>query len=210
MKKKWIMIMGVVALILVGGILIGPIMSNVETPSYQIINTEENIEIRLYNPMIIAEVEVPGKRRDAISEGFRLLADYIFGNNTMQESMAMTVPVQQQVNKKIAMTAPVQQESTGTSWKISFVMPSEYDMKSLPKPNDDRVTLKEVPPKKFVVIQFSGASSDKNVNDHKKKLLDYVIANGIKITDSPKYAFYNPPWTLPLMRRNEIMFEIKP
>ena len=203
------MITSIIALILiVGGLLAGPVMSNVEKPDYKVIQTERNIEIRQYEPMIIAEVEVDGKREDAIREGFRLIADYIFGNNTVKRDIAMTAPVQQQESQKIAMTAPVQQQSTGRSWQISFVMPSKYSMETLPEPKNDRVRLKEIMTKKFVVIKFSGTNSNENVTEHENQLMKYIESNQIKIIDSPKYAFYNAPWTLPFMRRNEVMIEI--
>lgn len=208
MKKTWIMITSIIALILIVGVLAGPVMSDVEKPDYKVIQSEQNIEIRQYEPMIIAEVEVDGKREDAIGDGFRLLADYIFGNNTVQQVISMTAPVQQKENQKIAMTAPVQQQSTGKSWRMSFVMPSKYSMDSLPVPNNNRVRLKEILTKKFVVIEFSGTNSNENVTEHENQLMNYIEANQIKINGSPKYAFYNPPWSLPFLRRNEVMIEI--
>ena len=75
------MITSLIAIILIFGVLAGPVMSNVEKPDYKVVQSEQNIEIRQYDPMIIAEVEVEGKREDAIREGFRLLADFIFGNS---------------------------------------------------------------------------------------------------------------------------------
>ena len=208
MKKKWTMITSIIALILIVGVLAGPVMSDVEKPDYKVFQSEQNIEIRQYEPMIIAEVEVDGKREDAIGDGFRLLADYIFGNNTVQQVISMTAPVQQKENQKIAMTAPVQQQSMGKSWRMSFVMPSKYSMDSLPVPNNNRVRLKEILTKKFVVIEFSGTNSSENVTEHENQLLNYIEANQIKIIGSPKYAFYNAPWTLPFLRRNEVMTEI--
>jgi len=208
MKKKWTMITSIIALILIVGVLAGPVLSDVEKPDYKVIQSEQNIEIRQYEPMIIAEVEVDGKREDAIGDGFRLLADYIFGNNTMQQVISMTAPVQQKENQKIAMTAPVQQQSTGKSWRMSFVMPSKYSMDSLPVPKNNRVRLKEILTKKFVVIEFSGTNSNENVTEHENQLMNYIEGNNLKITGSPKYAFYNAPWTLPFMRRNEVMIEI--
>ena len=205
--KKWTMITSIIALILVVGVLAGPVMSNVEKPDYKVIQSEQNIEIRQYEPMIIAEVEVDGKREDAIRDGFRLIADYIFGNNTVEQNISMTAPVQQK--EKIAMTSPVQQQLAGKSWQISFVMPSEYSMESLPVPNNNRVRLKEILAKKFVVIEFSGSNSNENVIGHENQLMKYIKANQINIIGSPKYAFYNAPLTLPLLRRNEVMIEIK-
>ena len=202
------MITSVIALILIAGVLAGPVMSNVEKPDYKVIQSEQNIEIRQYKPMIIAEVEVDGKREDAIRDGFRLLADYIFGNNTVQQVISMTAPVQQKENQKITMTAPVQQQSKGKSWRMSFVMPSKYRLDSLPVPNNNRVRLKETLTKKFVVIEFSGTNSNENVTKHENQLMNYIEANQINIIGSPKYAFYNAPWTLPFLRRNEVMIEI--
>ena len=202
------MITSIIALILIVGVLAGPVMSNVEKPDYKVIQSEQNIEIRQYEPMIIAEVEVEGKREDAIRDGFRLLADYIFGNNTVQQVISMTAPVQQKENQNIAMTAPVQQQSMGKSWRMSFVMPSKYRLDSLPVPNNNRVRLKEILTKKFVVIEFSGTNSNENVTKHENQLMNYIEANQINIIGSPKYAFYNAPWTLPFLRRNEVMIEI--
>ena len=202
------MITSIIALVLIVGVLAGPVMSNVEKPDYKVIQSEQNIEIRQYEPMIIAEVEVDGKREDAIRDGFRLIADYIFGNNTVEQNISMTAPVQQKENQKIAMTSPVQQQLAGKSWQISFVMPSKYSMDSLPVPNNNRVRLKEILAKKFVVIEFSGTNSTENVKEHENQLINYIEGNQIKIIDSPKYAFYNAPWTLPFLRRNEVMIEI--
>lgn len=209
MWKKCIMITAIIGIVLIGAMAIGPVMSDVETPDYAVVESDGNIEIRRYEPMIIAEVQMDGERKDAIGDGFRLLADYIFGNNTMKQDIAMTAPVQQQENTKIAMTAPVQQQSAGGSWQVSFVMPSEYSMETLPKPGNDRVTLKEIPAKQFVVITFSGMNYDANMRKHEDRLMQYVKANDISVVGSPKYAFYNPPWTLPFMRRNEVMIEIE-
>ena len=208
MKKKWTMITSIIALVLIVGVLAGPVMSNVEKPDYKVIQSEQNIEIRQYEPMIIAEVEIDGKRKDAIRDGFRLLANYIFGNNTVQQVISMTAPVQQKENQKIAMTAPVQQQSMGKSWRMSFVMPSKYKLDSLPVPNNNRVRLKEILTKKFVVIEFSGTNSNENVTENENQLMSYIEAKKIKIIGSPKYAFYNAPWTLPFLRRNEVMIEI--
>ena len=190
MKKKWITLTTIIGIILIGTLIAGPVMSNIEIPKYDVVTAEKNIEIRHYLPMIVAEVQVEGKRKQAIGDGFRLLANYIFGNNTSQHDIAMTAPVQQQKSQKISMTAPVQQESIGQSWKVSFVMPSKYSMTSLPKPNNDRVTLKEVPSKKFAVIRFSGTSSNKNLTKHEKQLMEYILANQIKMNGSFKFAFY--------------------
>lgn len=209
MKRRRKIIILIVATILVGALATGPIMSNVETPSYKVIQSKGKIEIREFDPMVIAEVQVVGRRKDAISSGFKLLADYIFGNNISQENIDTTATIQQPASEKIAMTAPVQQQLANDSWLVSFVMPSEYNLEDLPKPKNIEVKLKNVPVKRFVTIQFSGTSSDENLAKHKKLLVEFIKNNSISVTGTSKYAFYNPPWTLPLMRRNEVMFEVQ-
>lgn len=210
MKKRWKMIAAIVAVLVLGGVLAGPIMSDVERPDYEVMSTAgQNIEMRRYAPMIIAQVTVEGAREEAIGDGFRLLADYIFGNNTVSQEIAMTAPVQQQASEKIAMTAPVQQQAEGNAWTVSFVMPSDYTMETLPKPNNDRVTLKQVSAKRVIAITFSGTNSNDNIAEHEQKLKEYIQANNLQTTGQPTYAFYNPPWTLPPMRRNEVMIELE-
>ena len=142
MRKKWIIITTIIGTVLISAVALGPVMSDVETPEYEVLKSDKNIEIRLYEPMIIAKVRMDGKREDAIGDGFRLLADYIFENNTVKQYTDMATPMQQQKSTKIAMTAPVQQQSAGSSWEVSFVMSSKYSMKTLPKPGNDRVTIK--------------------------------------------------------------------
>lgn len=208
MKKKWLWILVFMGMIFIAGLMIGPVMSDVETPSYRIVQTQKDIEIRHYEPMIVANVKVTGDRENTLRKGFQLLADYIFGNNTVVQEISMTAPVQQQKYKKISMTAPVQQQAMDTSWEVSFVMPSGYNMVTLPRPNNDSVVIEEIPSEKFVVIIFSGVSSNKNVEKYERKLMSYVVRNNILVIGTPKYAFYNPPWTLPQMRRNEIMMKI--
>ena len=84
MKRKFIIMNTILGIILITAIIAGPVMSNVEKPNYQVIDKSNNIEMRQYQPSLIAEVEISGDRKDAISDGFRLLADFIFGNNKLQ------------------------------------------------------------------------------------------------------------------------------
>lgn len=185
--------------------LMNTIMGNIETPKYNIISSQDSIEVRLYEPMNIATVNVPGSRKESIKKGFRMLADYIFGNNHIHKDIQMTAPVKQQSSKEITMTAPVQQQQKGDVWQISFVMPSKYKIDELPIPNNKAVQIIEIPEQQFIAIQFSGTNSDENIDEHKELLSKYVKEKGINITGSYKYAFYNHPWTLPFMRRNEVL-----
>jgi hypothetical protein len=193
-KHLWWTLAGIGAVAALGAVLWGPIASQVERARYKTVRRERDIEIRDYTPMIVAEVNVFGDREAAIRDGFRTLADYIFGNNTALHP--------------IAMTAPVTQQGDGESWQVRFVMPARYTTDTLPKPIDPAVTLKRLEAKRFAAIRFSGAARDDSLRHHTERLEEFVRANGLHPLSPPAYAFYNPPWTLPFLRRNEVLVEI--
>ena len=188
--------------------MVGPIMSNVEIPDYKILEKTENIEIRRYPPLIVAEVRTTGSREDSIGAGFRILADFIFGNNKEENKISMTTPVTQQEGTKIEMTAPVQQEKTGKEWIVSFIMPSKFSMNTLPKPTNDKIKIVQMPSRNYAAIVFSGRGTKDNLTANTLELKEYISRSNYSIRGNPKYAFYNPPWTLPFMRRNEVQFEL--
>lgn len=187
----------------------GKFMSNVEQPKYKLLLSKGNIEVREYEPMILAEVEVSGERKEAIRQGFKILADYIFGNNVSKKKMEMTAPITNELSEKMAMTAPVMQEEHIDKWKVSFVMPAKYSLETLPKPNSKEVTLIPVPAKRFAVITFSGLADDASIKQHTQELEAYIFAENLKMIGKPILAFYNPPWTVPFLRRNEVMIEVE-
>lgn len=196
------------ALVILGAAAWSQTVSNVEQAKYEVVRSQGDIEVRLYPPMIVAEAEVTGDRKEAINEGFRIIADYIFGNNISKKNVAMTAPVVQQQSEQIAMTAPVTQEGNRGQWKVRFVMPSSYTMATLPKPNNDVVKLVEMPSKRFAVIRFSGMAGEASLKDHTDELNNFITARKLSALSPPSYAFYNPPWTLPFLRRNEVMIEV--
>lgn len=171
-------------------------MTKTQEPNWYSTKKDGNIEIRTYESMIVAEVTVAGKRQEAISEGFRILAKYIFGHNMSYKLIPMTAPVMQKASEN------------GEEWKIRFSMPSEYSMKTLPHPNDERIHLIEIPSFKTSVIRFSGFNSDKNINDHQLELKAWLGKNHVDVDPIPTYAFYDTPWTLPFLKRNEVMMNI--
>jgi len=198
----------ILAFIAILVIIAGTIMSHVEQPKYNVITSNNNIEVRDYAPMLLAEVEVTGEQKKAINEGFKILADYIFGNNLSQKKMEMTAPVTTELNEKLSMTAPVMQEGEDKKWKVRFVMPEGYTLETLPKPNSPSVNLISIPAKRFAVISFSGFASEDNIQLQKKELKAYISEQNIKTIGTPILAFYNPPWTLPFLRRNEVLIEV--
>jgi hypothetical protein len=216
LKKRAMLGLGLLAIAIPAITLSGCNMGQYAEPAHTAEKFDGGIEIRDYQPMIAAEVEVSGARKEAINQGFRLIADYIFGNNEPKAKIAMTTPVIQQAEgkasgEKIAMTAPVIQQGDGQRWKVQFIMPAEYTLETLPKPVNPEVKLKPIAGKKMVVIRFSGSTGDDVKMDAKRaELMAYVKANNLKTLGEPLMAFYDPPWTLPFLRRNEIMQEIQP
>ncbi len=210
LKKRTIYGLGILAVAFPLIILSGCNVGQYSEPAYTASQTQNDIEVRDYAPMIAAEVEVTGERKEAIGKGFRLIADYIFGNNEPKAKIAMTTPVIQQAGEKIAMTTPVIQQGDGQTWKVQFIMPPEYTLDTLPKPVNPAVKLKKIAGKKMAVIRFSGITSDDEKMAAKRAELDaYVKANNLKTTGEPVMAFYDPPWTPWFMKRNEIMLELK-
>lgn len=201
----WWIVAGVVA---VSAAAWGLVVSNVEQARYTVAETRGNIELRDYAPMIVAEAEVSGERKEAIQQGFRMIADYIFGNNISAQKVAMTAPVTQQAIEKIAMTAPVTQQGGGNSWNVRFVMPANYTLATLPKPKNDAVKLKEISGTRFAAIRFSGMGGDESLKQHTDELNQFLKEHQLEAVSAPTYAFFNPPWTLPFLRRNEVMVEI--
>lgn len=181
-----------------------------EEPSYTSILQEAPFEIREYPALIAAQVTVAGERSEAISAGFRLLAGYIFGGNTRKQSISMTAPVIQNeaASEKIAMTAPVIQNSDPAGWVIRFIMPASYTLETLPTPNDPKVRLVPLPPKRFAVVRFSGLVDDNDIEQQTAVLRAFIAKQKLSVIGTPSLARYDPPWTLWFLRRNEVMLEV--
>ena len=188
-----------------GGSIVG-IRHGTEEPAYTVEREIDGVEIRRYGPRIAAETTVATDEEAARNEGFRRLARYIFGGNSSSDKIAMTAPVAQQQSEKIAMTAPVAaQRGSADDWVIRFFMPSEYTMETLPKPKDDRVRLVEVPGETVAVLRYNGSYSPEVVAARSTQLLETLHRNNIEAVGDPLSWFYDPPWTLPFRRRNEVV-----
>ena len=169
---------------------------NVETARYEVLESNGDIEIRAYPALVVAEVTKTGPRDQAVRSGFGPLARYIFAKEREGE--------------KIAMTAPVTQKEDGGTWTIQFIMPSTYDLAHLPKPAGRDVRLREVPPARRAAIRFSGWWSDELFNAKDTALREWMARNGLTPSGTPTFAYYNDPFTPGFLRRNEILYDLKP
>ena len=191
-----------------GGTVVG-IRSGTEEPPFTVERRLGDVEIRRYGPRIAAETTVDADEDAARNEGFRRLARYIFGGNTSKTKIAMTAPVAQQQGEKIAMTAPVAaQRDAADQWVIRFFMPADRTLDSLPIPEDDRVRLVNDAPERVAVLGFSGIPSPTSVAARTKELLTTLRANSLEPAGEPLAWFYDPPWTIPFRRRNEVVVSL--
>jgi len=198
-------------------LLIASTVMATEEPKFSIIEKSEPFELRAYAPQLIAEVKVEGDLDTASSQGFRLIAAFIFGQNQVSEKISMTAPVAIETAQrtKIVMTVPVgieasKESATGVNqWLFSFVMPSEYTMATLPKPLNPMVTIRELPAQKRAAIIFSGFNNEAKVLEKTKALEEWIKSKQLQAIGNPQFARYNPPWSIPFMRRNEILITVR-
>lgn len=184
-----------------------------EQPVYSVVEKTGAVEIRQYGQRIAAEATVSGREEAARNEGFRKVAGFIFGGNRAKASIAMTAPVVQARagrSEKIAMTAPVAQTADPSgAWRIQFIMPAKYTRSTLPVPIDPAVRIVDVPAQTYAVVRFSGSRSSKAVARHTADLIAALASSGWRATGQPVAWFYDPPWTLPTFRRNEVAVTVE-
>jgi hypothetical protein len=166
----------------------------IEEASYEVLKKDDRLEVRQYDPQIVAEVTVGGSFDEAGDKAFRPLFRYISGDNLSRGKIAMTAPVSlSEQPQEIAMTAPVSQRQTGQSWAVSFMM----------------VSIREIPSSLAAVVRYSGTWSKRNYQRHLDELMEWVTTNNYQVMDEPAWARYNAPFTPWFMRRNEIIVRIE-
>jgi hypothetical protein len=185
---------------------------SIEKPKFNIVQKDRKFEIREYQEYINASVEIESDYKSALNEGFRILADYIFGNNRAKTSISMTAPVTEQAvkSKKIEMTAPVTSTKVGGGKKylISFTMPAKYTLESLPEPTNKTISMYKVAPHKAVALKFSGYLNEKITAKKTQELEVWLKKNSLEAKSGIIVAQYNPPWILGPFRKNEIIAKL--
>jgi hypothetical protein len=202
--------------------LFSSIAMAIEEPAYEVLRSDGPFEIRRYAPMLVAETWADGDMDEASNKGFRLIANFIFGNNQRHDSdqaakIAMTAPVTVEPQPTaMANAAPMTVEpqsaeaglATVQRWRIHFVMPRAYTLASIPKPRNEAIQLREIPAKVFAVHRYSWLNTQGRVQEKIQETLQWTQRSSLQVIGSPQLARYDPPWTLPMFKRNEIMVEI--
>ena len=198
------------AILGVSSLLVAKSAMAIEKAKYTVLEKEDDFEIRQYDSQIVAETYVDGDLEDVGNEGFRLLYGYISGDNKKKQSISMTAPVGQEAgSEKIAMTAPVKQEKKDNQWRITFLMPAEYTLETLPEPNDNRVKLKADPGRLMAAVRYSGTWSEEGYEGNKALLEEYLQKRGLTKAGEPVWARYDPPFMPWFLRRNEVLIPVE-
>jgi len=169
--------------------------TSVNIAPYEVIETEGVIEIRHYERLVLVSTDMPNGMDSAYGPFYKLFG-YISGNNDKTE--------------KIAMTAPVFMEQVGQpSEAMSFVLPADISLATAPSPSDSAVKLTELSDYRVAVIRFSGFLNEDSIATQQALLKNWIADKRLTIVGAAKAAGYNPPFTLPFLRRNEIVIPIK-
>jgi hypothetical protein len=185
----------------------------IEEPTYELVSSYPEFELRRYSPHLVAEMEVSGDFDAVGSTAFRVLADYIFGNNRVSERIEMTAPVTQRASEgeTIGMTAPVTQRSAegGDRYIVSFVMPARFNLDTLPEPVDGRIRIREEAGRLMAARRYSGRWTRANYDENLKALGEGLARADLRPIGAPVYARYNSPFSLWFLRRNEVLIEVQ-
>ena len=184
-----------------------------EEAKFQVILVQGDFQLRLYSSYVVAETFIDSDFDKAGREAFGRLFDYISGDNIKRQKIAMTAPVMaaqdaENSGQKIAMTAPVITEKQAEGWRYYFVLPEEFTLASAPQPANPNVVLKQIPSKKVASIQFTGLRDEDIFNEKVSKLESWILENNLESVSLPSFAGYDPPWTLPFLRRNEVLIDV--
>ena len=185
----------------------------IEQPTFDVVDTARDIEIRQYGPRLAAETDMgPGQSvEDGQYSAFMALADFIFAKNRQGSEVSMTAPVAiAQAAAPIAMTAPVAMEPGVGGQVMRFFMPAAYTLATLPRPGDDRVRIVTVPAQTLAVLRFPGEADDAEVAKRKAELLAGLQGSAWSPVGEPGLFGYDPPETPPEQRRNEVFVEVEP
>jgi len=167
--------------------------NKIESYSYTLEKSFGTFEIRNYEASLFTSVKLPMKNyKKGASEGFSILAEYIFGGNDKNEKISMTSPV------------TVSLEDTMT---MMFLVPKKFNKESLPKPNQSKIEFREEPKKTVAAITFGGWANDENIQVYKDKLINLLKEEGIKHTNKFSFLGYNPPFEV-FNRKNEVIVEL--
>ncbi|AMS27933.1 soul heme-binding protein [Bacteroidetes bacterium UKL13-3] len=193
MKIAIIIILSLIAIMAIAQVFISNSTHQTEQHQYQVLKTFDKFEIRKYDAALFSSVKMNKKGyKENSSEGFRILAGYIFGDN--------------ETNEKIAMTTPVAME-LGDTTKMMFMVPKNYDLDNLPNPKNKKIVFEKQAQKVMAAIRFDGWANDDKIEQYKNVLVQELAKEHIPHHNKFIFLGYNPPFEM-TNRRNEVIVEL--
>ena len=200
------------AFMLAGCSVVG-IRSGYEQPAFTVVDRiTDDVEIRSYPARLAAETTVDAEDdRSDRNQAFRMLFDYISGANRSQSKVDMTTPVEvASTPEKIAMTVPVETAASASGpVTMRFFLPASYTPASAPEPADPKVRIVELPNTTEAVLRFSGLGGEARIEEKTARLREALDGSDWMLAGEATTLFYDPPWTLPFFRRNEIAIPVE-
>ncbi len=205
-------LIAVMGVLLLSACSVFGVRSGTEEPAHTVVQKlDGGVEIRDYGPRVAAEavVDAPDEKAGR-SAAFRALFDYISGANQARAKIDMTAPVQvDKGSQTIAMTVPIETAPVGEGqYAMRFFLPASFTLDTAPDPTDPRIRLLPVPAETVAVLRFSGARSGAAVDERKAELLQVLERSPWRAEGIPTGWFYDPPWTIPALRRNEVVMPV--
>ncbi len=207
-------ILGIACCFFISACSVVGMRSGTEQPSYTVIDTiGVEAEVRLYAPRLTATVTIDNleSQDKTRNKAFSILADYIFGNNNKRTEISMTAPVAETPRAdRVSMTAPVAEEkSRAGKYMMAFFLPADISLDKAPVPNDDRIEIVEIPATNIAALIFRGSRDSATVAQYESQLLTVLRNSKWAPEGNPVAYFYDPPWTIPSLRRNEVAVAVK-
>lgn len=197
-SRRWkIVIAGVVLVTVVTGCAMIGFTSTLEQPNYKVVDRlPGGVEIREYDARTFAASRVDGTGMEARRQGFRLLFNYITGENNGEEEISMTIPVATEIKDQEHL--------------MQFFLPSEYDSKSAPAPKNPNVSIGTIAPRVEAALEYTGSQSVQRAEQHAILMKNDLANSNWQIKGDIRSMFYNPPFSVPFLRRNEVIVEVAP
>jgi len=182
---------------------------SIEQTKYAVVSTENEFEIRDYEPHILAESIVVGALDYAANAAFYSLFQFISGDNLPCAELEKSMPISQKdMNKRIQMTSPIWLRAGIGNWAVRFMMPASYTLENLPQPMNFRVTLCKVPAQRMATVRYSSFWAEKSYLKNKITLESWIKKVGLTTMGDPIWARYNQPFMPWFWRRNEVLIPI--
>lgn len=193
MKISLIAFASLIAVIIVAQVYISKSSTETEQHNYKILKKYDNFEVRKYESALFSSVKLGERSYKEISgEGFRILAGYIFGDNSSKKQIAMTSPVKMDL---------------GDSTKMSFMVPKSYNLEDLPNPNNNKIIFEKQEEKIIAAVTFDGWADNEKIEKYTSLLKSELEKANISHNNKFSFLGYNPPYEV-LNRRNEIIVEL--